>query len=722
MICVHYSKNDDTTDIDWNELNAFFQSEETIYITADKIIIVHAIPLYTSLPYEGETLCIDKKAHFDPNDNLIGVYENNEFTTNTDKINFDEDQFKIMRFESLYEDLSRLTSIEQFVAFLIETCELKEFHTIILWRKIKFLFKPYEIDILYFSNLFVLPESITSVLGSISPIKITLVDFRSELEPKTSLINRYLQSMIYCMNLAKYKVSEKGQGKPFLLDAFAICKQGYVFYSFEKDSFYEYCHQSHGWEEKKEIQIMHSVYHTFQQSIVQLANHLSRKKCNPTELVLQKILNKEAWSSDMQNNALNILKIKFSYSTQIYLEFLESKNILRFDDGVLDVNNNIFRDATPGDFTMRYMGCSFDEIDQLKDEVEKARIKNDVVFMFDQLFPNPEVRHFMCIYLSSLFMIGNKDKRVVIFRGNGNNGKTLLTNILSKIWKQHINRPNSSQLTRKRADSSSPTSDWIKNDKVRMLLYQEMEAGQGINEGVVKFLTGNESSMTARGMRENERDIVVNAKVCISTNFSWSLDIVEKAVINRLLVIPFETTFVENPNPNKPNEKQGDSEYEEKICNPLFYSAFIKYIYKYYIDYYKDKKLVIPKKIQEATHDFIFIGDHLEFFLRKGCKTGDHKMSVDEFFNCYTQFINIKFPNKSKKMDIPTFMRHIGEKDIAIIDNNVYGYLPLSDNVSIITRSFENAKKSLEINHTENDQDEVTDAMENMKIGEPLGI
>ena len=102
-----------------------------------------------------------------------------------------------------------------------------------------------------------------------------------------------------------------------------------------------------------------------------------------------------------------------------------------FANGVLDLETCTFRDGKPEDFISQSTGYDF-EPDVNPEEQE------ELMTIFSQILPIPQVRKYFLTILASCLQGGNKDQSFYILQNSsGANGKTLLMELMLKAFGQN---------------------------------------------------------------------------------------------------------------------------------------------------------------------------------------------------------------------------------------------------------------------------------------------
>lgn len=209
---------------------------------------------------------------------------------------------------------------------------------------------------------------------------------------------------------------------------------------------------------------------------------------------------------------------------------------------VFDINAGVLRMGVPNDYISlnTYISPSIQYV-------------NEVECILKDIFPTPDVYNYVLRFLGSLLIPRNKDKLFMVWSGTGDNGKSILMRLIELALGEYSVKLPTSTITGKRVGSSSATPDMALIERKLVAFLQEPSNTERINIGIVKELTGNDT-IYVRGLYEKGRNMSVLAKMIYIVNSTDHLATIEQAIWNRIVVVPFNTTFVDNP--NYPHEKK----------------------------------------------------------------------------------------------------------------------------------------------------------------------
>jgi hypothetical protein len=108
----------------------------------------------------------------------------------------------------------------------------------------------------------------------------------------------------------------------------------------------------------------------------------------------------------------------------------------------------------------------------------------------------------------------------------------------------------------------------------------------------------------------------------------------------RIRYIFMDSSFVDNPDPNKENEFKRDEDFVDSLCDKYLSEVFT-WMVNGSMEYYKSKTIVAPEEFQKRTDEFFALQDSITSFITKRViVTGEEKdyLKRGELFDIYKQF------------------------------------------------------------------------------------
>jgi phage/plasmid-associated DNA primase len=252
--------------------------------------------------------------------------------------------------------------------------------------------------------------------------------------------------------------------------------------------------------------------------------------------------------------------------TEVFYDktFSEKLNLDRmlvaFDNGVYDLSNNTFRDGLPEDYISIKMPVKYRKFHRTDEKVKQVEM------FFEQVFPDPTVKKYFLDVYSEIFEGGNSRKVVVVWTGNGDNGKSITQKLLELMLGRLSIKFSTTLLSGKKQQTGSATPELARaKPPVRLAVMDEPNHDEKLNCGLMKQLSGGDS-FSARDLFEKGsqmQDHTPYFTLTILCNGLPALRHPDKATWNRIKVIPFESTFVDG-------DKKCPDTYEEQLRDKCF--------------------------------------------------------------------------------------------------------------------------------------------------------
>jgi P4 family phage/plasmid primase-like protien len=233
--------------------------------------------------------------------------------------------------------------------------------------------------------------------------------------------------------------------------------------------------------------------------------------------------------------------------------------LIAFKNGVYDLKLNNFRGGRPEDFLSKSMPINYIEFSE-----EEERVQEVYTFL-EKVFPDKSLREYFLSTTSDIFLGGNHAKIALIWSGEGDNGKTVTQQLLEAVFGKLAINLDTSIITGKKAMSGTACPELARSGGgVRLIILEEPDGDEIIRNGTFKKFTGN-GRYYARDLFEkgkSGREINPLYKIILICNDLPAIKDADKATWNRVRVLPFESTFVD--------EKDAPLTYEEQLKQKRF--------------------------------------------------------------------------------------------------------------------------------------------------------
>lgn len=147
------------------------------------------------------------------------------------------------------------------------------------------------------------------------------------------------------------------------------------------------------------------------------------------------------------------------------------------------------------------------------------------------------------------------EEKMFICFGHGSNGKSVFNNVIAAIIGGYGRMAPSTLLTARRSDDSNPRNDLASIAGSRYVSINELQAGDKLDEQIVKQLAGREL-ISARFLHKEFFEYMPTFKAWLRTNHKPIITGEDDGIWRRLVLIPFQRKFT---------EKEKDPYLEEKL-------------------------------------------------------------------------------------------------------------------------------------------------------------
>jgi P4 family phage/plasmid primase-like protien len=334
-------------------------------------------------------------------------------------------------------------------------------------------------------------------------------------------------------------------------------------------------------------------------------------------------------------------------------------NLLAFKNGIYNIECGKLHKGMPDNYITLSTNIPYYIFD-----IESQAIK-DLMDFLDKVFPVKNILKYFVRFLSSCLEGGNKDKIFSIWSGLGDNGKSVLVNLISIAFGEYSIKLPTSLLTGRRSQSSSATPELSMIEGTLISFLQEPDEGDKMNLGIVKELTGNDS-IYVRGLYEQGRNINIRSKFVLVANRIPRLNAIDKAAWNRIKVIPFLSTFVD--------EIEDDVAKREYVYikNPNLSAKLphlapaLMYLLTEEYKNYKLYGLEEPDEIASYTRELKTANDPIKQFIESSIEVDENCIErIRDLYDMYKTWFRDMFPN-GRIMDSANFSRELKKKGFDI--------------------------------------------------------
>jgi P4 family phage/plasmid primase-like protien len=339
----------------------------------------------------------------------------------------------------------------------------------------------------------------------------------------------------------------------------------------------------------------------------------------------------------MDNYKSSLLKSLMEYYYDPYfLDKLDANlYVLCFRNGVFDFKARLFRRGTPDDY------CSLcTNIDYVEYKQDDPRVQY-IYKYYEKVYTNPNIRKYALRFDATLLVGGNKEKKIPIWEGEGDNSKSVKVKLIEKALGTYAIKLPTALFTGKRTQSSAATPDTVRLKGRRVAIIQEPGKDEQFNIGVIKEYSGGDSFYARQMYSGKPTDITATHKLIVMCNKGPVVPSSgDRAFWNRIVKVPHTSTFADNNVPETEEEQMKqrrfpiDRSFDEKITEYASAAIWV-WIQEYFV--YEKEGLPFCAEVVAATQEYREANDIYANFSGECLRTADisHETSVSDV---YTEF------------------------------------------------------------------------------------
>jgi P4 family phage/plasmid primase-like protien len=298
---------------------------------------------------------------------------------------------------------------------------------------------------------------------------------------------------------------------------------------------------------------------------------------------------------------------KYFYISKLEEKLNHDRNLLAFDNLVFDLSLERFREIRKDDFIT--VTTNYDV-----NTKSNASVRKQLMELIYTLFEDDEmVQYWLNITGYSLFT--TKLEKMYIHCGNTRNGKGLMATLIDRALGSNLFKTAESTFLNTSLKANTPNPTLAGMLYARYVSISEPETNtenSTMNVDFVKKVTGNDK-LTCRTLFKENNDFYARFVIHIMCNGKPELNKIDKAIMERLVVIEYPFQFVDNP--KLPHERKINRNLKEMISkDDDLRNEFILLLIEHAV-YCKNNELTTPESVIKNTNEYFEENNPVRTFL-----------------------------------------------------------------------------------------------------------
>ena len=433
-----------------------------------------------------------------------------------------------------------------------------------------------------------------------------------------------------------------------------LYKDEYVCVSIKANIWYRY--ENHKWYEidsgttlrKCISEVLRNLYC---RKAVRMTEIIARMNCDDEKAKLLKkrkdvilaVCDRLSRTSDKQNI---MVEAKEQFYDGKFLDKLDQNPyLICFKNKVIDFKTKEVRNGKPDDYISKCTNIDYIELND-----EHLKIKSEIDDFMEKLFPNPELLTYMWDHLSSTMLGICKEQTINMYIGIGQNGKSVLVNLMELVLGEYKGDVPLSLITQQRTKIGGLAPELVQLKGVRYAVIQEPSKGDRINEGIMKQLTGGDPVQARSPYMTQIITYIPHFKLVVCSNEFMDIQSQDHGTWRRIRVVDFESLFTDNPittDSNKPHQYLLDRDIKEKFQSwkEVFASLLVANALKTGGSVKDCAKVLASSRIYREGQDSI-----AEFISCRICKHDKGLLSKSTVSENFREWFNVNYGGKAPNM------------------------------------------------------------------------
>ena len=400
----------------------------------------------------------------------------------------------------------------------------------------------------------------------------------------------------------------------------------------------------------------------------------SKYKGNQKKFLLKNYSKSVNYLESNKNKRETLKELKGFCKTKKIFEKMDNVNpyLFAFDNGVYDLQNNIFRLPKPEELITCTCKYNYEEING---DIEKAM--KDIHNIVSSMFSSEDDKNVILMEIAHCLNAVPLLEEFYIWKGKGRNGKGVLRDLIKYTFGDYYDPIDIEYFnqTKHGRSANAPDEIMVRKKNCRIVITTEPESDMKLKFNLIKMITGRDD-IQCRHNFCGCFNFTPKFRLLFQTNYDIDIDNVPgQAKIQRIKIRNFPFVFLQNP--VMEDHKLIDNTLKERIEDPIYKIAFFHVLLDYYNKWVKNgKKMIESKNFNTHTNKYLADSDPFTPFYQKfiddgiieATKNDKDTIKLTELFNLYKMF----YEGENKTMTNKEFKSAVENKGFRVV--LIHGY------------------------------------------------
>lgn len=317
--------------------------------------------------------------------------------------------------------------------------------------------------------------------------------------------------------------------------------------------------------------------------------------------------------------------------------------LLAVQNGVLDLKTGELRAGKPDDYIRKFAPVEW--------KGKEEPCERFLQFLNEIFGGNTEIVEFLQrLFGYAITGLAVEHVFPVFYGAEGRNGKDTLLKIICKVLGNDLAGPVSKEVLLSGMRNPGAAAPFLFELQGKRLVYaDETSEGASFDEGQIKMISGG-APFTAKKLYMQPTTIYPEYLIVMTTNNRPKIDADDPAIWERILLVPFQQRFIENP--EFENEHPVDKFLDDKLNAEK--SGILAWLVKGCLEWQSRKSFDAPECVKFATDDYRSENDTVGRFIKEELiDDNEGKIYASHLYNYYEEFCIATGLQKLSKREFP---------------------------------------------------------------------